>query len=181
LPAALTTASDDAVPAPPAAGSDPEPAAANSSVSHGPELEADQAPVQSDPILTADHLADTHGHDENSGDNGMEEYRRLQRRLLLATAWASAIAVPFTALVWDPATAASLLVGSLGGLLYLRLLARSVSRLGVDSKSVGKVQLLVPITLVLAAARIPQLQMLPALLGFLLYKPALILQAVLDG
>ena len=84
-------------------------------------------------------------------------------------------------LIWDPATAASVLVGTLAGLLYLRLLARSVSRLGVDSKSVGKVQLLVPITLVLAAARIPQLQMLPALLGFLLYKPALILQAVLDG
>ncbi len=111
----------------------------------------------------------------------MEDYRRLQRRLLLATVWASAIAVPVTALVWDPATAASVLVGSLAGLLYLLLLARSVSRLGVDSKSVGKVQLLVPITLVLAAARVPQLQMLPALLGFLLYKPALILQAVLDG
>lgn len=111
----------------------------------------------------------------------MEDYRRLQRRLLLATALASALAVPITALVWDPATAASVLVGSLAGLLYLRLLARSVSRLGADSKSVGKVQLLVPITLVLAAARVPQLQMLPALLGFLLYKPALILQAVLDG
>jgi ATP synthase protein I len=111
----------------------------------------------------------------------MEDYRRLQRRLLLATAWVSAAAVPLTAWFWDPATAASLLVGSLAGLLYLRLLARSVSRLGVDSKSVGKVQLLVPVVLVLAAARIPQLQLLPALLGFLLYKPALILQAVFDG
>jgi ATP synthase protein I len=111
----------------------------------------------------------------------MEEYRRLQRRLLLATAWVSVAAVPLTALIWDPATAASLLVGSVAGLVYLGLLARSVSRLGVDSKSVGKVQLLVPVVLVLAAARIPQLQMLPALLGFLLYKPALILQAVLDG
>jgi ATP synthase protein I len=181
LPAALTTASDDAVPAPSADGPDSEPAVANSSVPQGPELEADLAPVQTDPILTVDHLAGTHGQRENIGDNGMEEYRRLQRRLLQATAWASAIAVPITALVWDPATAASLLVGSLAGLLYLRLLARSVSRLGVDSKSVGKVQLLVPITLVLAAARIPQLQILPALLGFLLYKPALILQAVFDG
>jgi ATP synthase protein I len=116
-----------------------------------------------------------------TGDNGMEGYRRLQRRMLLATAWVSAAAVPVTAVLWDPATAASLLVGCLAGLLYLRLLARSVSRLGVDSKSVGKVQLLVPIVLVLAAARIPQLQLLPALLGFLLYKPALILQAVFDG
>ncbi len=114
-------------------------------------------------------------------DNGMDDYRRLQRRLLVATALATALAVPLTALVFDIATAASLLVGSLAGLLYLRLLARSVSRLGVDRKSVGKVQLLVPIVLVLAAARIPQLQMLPALVGFLLYKPALIVQAVLDG
>jgi ATP synthase protein I len=116
-----------------------------------------------------------------SGDNGMEEYRRLQRRLLQATAWVSAAAVPVTAWFRDTATAASLLVGCLAGLLYLTLLARSVSRLGVDSKSVGKVQLLVPVVLVLAAARIPQLQLLPALLGFLLYKPALILQAVFDG
>ena len=42
-------------------------------------------------------------------------------------------------------------------------------------------QLLVPVVLVLAAARTPQLELLPAFLGFLLYKPALILQAVLDS
>ena len=55
-----------------------------------------------------------------------------------------------------------------------------MSRLGGDRKSVGKVQLLVPVVLVLASARIPALEILPALLGFLLYKPALIIQAVLD-
>jgi ATP synthase protein I len=33
---------------------------------------------------------------------------------------------------------------------------------------------------VLIAARTPQLSILPALLGFLLYKPAVILQAVFD-
>jgi ATP synthase protein I len=55
-----------------------------------------------------------------------------------------------------------------------------VSRLGGDRNSLGTVQLLVPVVLVLASARIPALEILPALLGFLLYKPALILQAVLD-
>ncbi|MEB3256098.1 MAG: ATP synthase subunit I [Synechococcaceae cyanobacterium] len=181
MPAALTTAPDDAVPATPAAGSDPDPTAAYLSVPLDADAEATPALPQPDPFPSDDDPADPQGPIRTAGDNGMEEYRRLQRRLLLATAWASAIVVPLTAVIWDPATAASLLVGSLAGLLYLRLLARSVSRLGVNSKSVGKVQLLVPITLVLAAARIPQLQMLPALLGFLLYKPALILQAVLDG
>jgi ATP synthase protein I len=113
-------------------------------------------------------------------DNGMADYLRLQRRLIIATAVAGILAVPITAIWFDWPTALSLLLGSLGGLLYLRLLARSVSRIGPDNKSVGKVQLLVPIALVMAAARIPQLEILPVLIGFLLYKPALIVQALLD-
>jgi ATP synthase protein I len=36
------------------------------------------------------------------------------------------------------------------------------------------------VVLVVAAARLPVLEILPAVLGFLLYKPALIVQAVLD-
>ncbi len=153
MPAVPTTVPDDAPPAPPA----------------DQEVQVLTEAIPADPGATA------------GADNGMDDYRRLQRRLLVATVLATAVAVPITALVFDPAAAASLLVGSLAGVLYLILLARSVSRLGVDSKSVGKVQLLVPIVLVLAAARIPQLQMLPALVGFLLYKPALIVQAVFDG
>jgi ATP synthase protein I len=114
-------------------------------------------------------------------DRGMGDYQRLQRRLLAATAAATALAVPISGWFFGGSTALSLLVGGLAGLLYLLLLARSVSRLGGDRKSVGKVQLLVPVVLVLAAARIPALELLPALLGFLLYKPALILQAVFDS
>lgn len=109
-----------------------------------------------------------------------DAYARLQRRLILATLMVSALAVPVTALVFDPHTAVCLLVGALAGVLYLRLLARSVSKLGNGSKKVGKLQLLVPVVLVLAAAKLPQLELLPALIGFLLYKPALILQAVAD-
>ena len=75
--------------------------------------------------------------------------------------------------------ARSLLFGSCCGLLYLRLLARSVARLGPDSRSLGRVQLLVPALLVIASARIPALHLLPAFLGFVLYKPALLLQAFL--
>ncbi|MFM7392884.1 MAG: ATP synthase [Cyanobium sp.] len=115
-----------------------------------------------------------------AANDGMEEYRRLQRRLLLATLLATALAVPLTVWLFGLSTAASLLIGALGGLLYLRLLSRSVSRLGGDQRSVGKVQLLVPLVLFLAAAKLPQLQILPTLVGFLLYKPALIAQALLD-
>jgi ATP synthase protein I len=74
----------------------------------------------------------------------------------------------------------SLLIGAIAGLVYLWLLARSVARLGQASRSLSKVQLLVPVVLVLASVRLPQLQLFPALVGFLLYKPALLVQAALD-
>jgi ATP synthase protein I len=110
----------------------------------------------------------------------MGDYHRLRRRLLVATSVAGALAVPVVAFTLGPSAALSALLGALCGLLYLVLLSRSVSRLGVSSKSVGKVQLLVPIVLVLATTKLPQLHVLPALLGFLLYKPALLVQAFLD-
>ena len=114
------------------------------------------------------------------GEPDLGDFERLQRRLIVATLLVSAIAVPITALVYDLHIASSLLVGGLSGALYLRLLARSVGKLGNGTKKVGKLQLLVPVVLVLAAARLPQLEILPALLGFLLYKPAVILQALTD-
>lgn len=113
--------------------------------------------------------------------NGMDDFLRLQRRLLIITLCLAAGAVLITVLVFDRATAVSLAIGAAGSLLYLRLLARSVSRLGENSRSVGKVQLLVPIVLVLAASRLPQLSILPVFLGFLLYKPAVIIQALTDA
>lgn len=113
--------------------------------------------------------------------DGMDHYHRLRRRLLVATTVAAVLAVPVVGFVFGLSAALSALVGALSGLLYLVLLSRSVSRLGASSKSVSKVQLLVPIVLVLAAAKLPQLQLLPALLGFLLYKPALLVQALLDA
>lgn len=143
-----------------------------------PQLaESDSAPVaqSAEPPSSSDATASV------ISDRGMGEYQRLLRRLLAATAAATALAVPISGWFFGGSTALSLLVGGLAGLLYLLLLARSVSRLGGDRKSVGKAQLLVPVVLVLAAARIPALEILPALLGFLLYKPALILQAVFDS
>jgi ATP synthase protein I len=112
--------------------------------------------------------------------NGMEHFQRLRRRLLVSTLLASLTAVPVCWLLFDLPAALSLLVGAVAGLLYLVLLARSVARLGGDRRSVGKIQLLVPVVLVLASARIPGLELVPALVGFLLYKPALLVQAYLD-
>lgn len=114
-------------------------------------------------------------------ENGMESFARLQVRLMLATLIVSAVATLFASFYFDLFVARSLLVGAVAGLFYLRLLARSVARLGGGSRQVGRFQLVVPIVLIVAAARLPQLDLLPAFVGFLLYKPALILQTVIDG
>jgi len=116
-----------------------------------------------------------------SAENGMESFARLQVRLMLATLIVSVVAILFAAFYFDLFVARSLLVGAVAGLFYLRLLARSVARLGGGSRQVGRFQLVVPIVLIVSAARFPQLDLLPAFVGFLLYKPALILQTVFDG
>ncbi len=108
-----------------------------------------------------------------------DPFLRLQRRLLLATLLLTVVVVLITWPLFGASAARSLLLGGCCGLLYLRLLARSVARIGPDSRSLGRFQIVVPALLVVAAARIPALELLPALLGFLLYKPALLLQAVL--
>ena len=88
----------------------------------------------------------------------MEGYARLQRRLMLVTLVISLCAALFAYLRFDLLVARSLLVGSCAGLLYLRLLARSVARLGGGSRQVGRFQIVVPVLLVVAAAKLPQLE-----------------------
>ncbi len=112
---------------------------------------------------------------------GSDEYAKLQRRIILAALAVSALAVSITALFFDLHVASSLLAGALSGVLYLWLLARSVGKLGNGSKNVSKAQLLVPIVLFLAVLRSPQLELLPAITGFLLYKPAMIIQFLLES
>ena len=113
--------------------------------------------------------------------SGMEDFAGLQQRLMLATLIVSLVAALVALVRFDALVARSLLVGSSAGLLYLRLLARSVARLGGSSRQVGRFQLVVPMLLIVAAAKLPQLELLPAFIGFLLYKPALILQTVIDA
>ena len=105
----------------------PTPSPENVSPGSVPVLEVEESDAADSPHLPA--------AESSPGDHGMDDYRRLQRRLILATALATALAVPITALLFGAASAGSLLLGGMAGRLYLFLLSRSVSRLGVESKS----------------------------------------------
>ncbi len=110
-----------------------------------------------------------------------EEYAQLQQRIFLVILVVSALAVPITAYFFGIVAASSLLLGSIFGALYLRLLARSVGKIGQGGRQVSKVQLLVPVVLVLLASRLQQVELIPSLLGFLLYKPSLIIQFLFEN
>ena len=122
-----------------------------------------------DPLLDIDSL------DTSSGVK-TDEYLELQFRVLRLTFLLTVFSVGIAGFFLGIQVSASILFGALSGIFYFRLLARGVGRLGTSSKIVGKVQLIVPVLLVLVSSRFPQLELIPALLGFLLYKPALIIQ-----
>ena len=125
-----------------------------------------------------DPLLDIDSSDKLSGVKP-DEYLELQFQVFRLALLLTIFSVGIAGFFWGIQASASLLLGALSGIFYFRLLARGVGRLGTSSKIVGKVQLLVPVILVLASSRFPQLHLIPALIGFLLYKPALIIQFLL--
>ena len=122
-----------------------------------------------DPLLDIDSL-------DSSSAVKSDDYLELQFRVFRLAFLLTIFSVGIAGFFFGIQAGASLLVGALSGIFYFRLLARGVGRLGTSSKIVGKVQLLVPVLLVLGSSRFPQFDLIPALLGFLLYKPALIIQ-----
>ncbi len=122
-----------------------------------------------------DPLLDTDSLDSSSGVKS-DEYLELQFRVLRLTLLLTIFSVGIAGFFFGIQAGASIFIGALSGIFYFRLLARGVGRLGTSSKIVGKIQLIVPVLLVLASSRFPQLDLIPAFLGFLLYKPALIIQ-----
>jgi len=117
---------------------------------------------------------------DKASEASSDEYMQLQLRIYRLSLIVTVLAVLFSEIFFGFTTSVSLLVGALSGILYLRLLARGIGKLGKTSKGVSKVQLLVPVCLVLAASKLPQLDILPAFLGFLLYKPSLIIHFLLE-
>ena len=122
-----------------------------------------------DPLLDIDSSGSSSGV---KSDEYLELQFRVFRLAFLLTIFSVGIAGFFLGIQ----AGASLFIGALSGIFYFRLLARGIGRLGTSSKIVGKVQLLVPVLLVVVSSRFTQLDLIPALLGFLLYKPALIIQ-----
>ncbi len=68
----------------------------------------------------------------------------------------------------------SVFIGAIAGIFYLRLLAKSIGKIGQESTRVSQLQLLVPVCLFIFASKLGSLDIFPAMIGFFIYKPSLI-------
>jgi ATP synthase protein I len=135
-----------------------------------PEESLEELPEESPEELAA-KAAEIH-------DRSIAEYRRLQFQLLLVTL---GIALLIFFAVWAAyslPTALNYLLGGCTGVVYLKMLARDVERLGNQSDRLGYARLAPFIGLMIIATRWHDLQIVPIFLGFLTYKAAILVYAL---
>lgn len=126
------------------------------------------------PIQPLPPDAETVTTESKSSKNSMDSYYQLQQELLVTTI--VLIAIAFGPIWWfySIKVALNYFVGACTGVVYLKLLARNVERLGTQEQKVGKSQLAVFIGVIIFATQWEQLQVLPIFLGFLTYKAAIL-------
>ncbi|MCG9892623.1 MAG: ATP synthase subunit I [Thermosynechococcaceae cyanobacterium MS004] len=118
-------------------------------------------------------IIDSH-EPEQSSDRSMGEFYQLRQELLATTLILMAIAFGPVWWYYSLKIALNYLVGAFTGVIYLKLLARNVERLGTGKTSVGKSQLAVFVGVMIFATQWKQLEVLPVFLGFLTYKAAIL-------
>ena len=104
-----------------------------------------------------------------------DEYTKLQLTIFGITFIVSILLAAITGIFIGFTFGFSIFIGSLAGIFYLRLLAKNVGKLGKESTAVSKLQLIVPVCLFIFASRLGSLDIFPAMIGFFIYKPSLIL------
>ena len=104
-----------------------------------------------------------------------DEYTKLQLTIFGITFIVSILLASITGIFLGFTFGFSIFIGAIAGIFYLRLLAKSVGKLGKESSGVSKLQLLVPVCLFIFASKLGSLNIFPAMIGFFIYKPSLIL------
>ena len=104
-----------------------------------------------------------------------DEYTKLQITIFGITFIVAILVASITGIIIGYTFGFSVFIGAIAGIFYLRLLAKSVGKLGKESSGVSKLQLLVPVCLFIFASKLGSLDIFPAMIGFFIYKPSLIL------
>ena len=102
------------------------------------------------------------------------EYTKLQITIFGITFIVATLVASITGMIIGYKFGLSVFVGAIAGIFYLRLLAKSIGKIGKESNSVSQLQLLVPVCLFIFASKLGSLDIFPAMIGFFIYKPSLI-------
>lgn len=92
----------------------------------------------------------------------------------------SAVIGVTTAVVYGCKAGLSYGIGACSGMVYFRMLARSIDRIGSGGTGFGSPRLAIFIGVMVVALRWEQLAVLPVFLGFVTYKGAILLYAIKD-
>ncbi|MCT7967448.1 ATP synthase subunit I [Laspinema sp. D1] len=112
--------------------------------------------------------------ENSSRDSSMDEYHQLKQKLLVSTLVITIVVFVSVWFYYSLNIALNYLIGACTGVVYLRMLARDVERLGNQKQSLSKGRLAMFIGLIIVATQWDQLQVMPIFLGFLTYKAALL-------
>ena len=103
-----------------------------------------------------------------------DEYTKLQITIFGITFVFAILVASITGIIIGYTFGFSVLIGAIAGIFYLRLLAKSIGKIGKESTGVSQLQLLVPVCLFIFASKLGSLDIFPAIIGFFLYKPSLV-------
>lgn len=131
-----------------------------------------------DPTPTTQQDTQSGFEDTEPVDSSMQEFYQLYQELLVITLVLTGIVFISVWIAYSLNIALNYLLGACAGVVYLRMLAKDVERLGREKQALSKTRLALLVALILLASRWNQLQILPIFLGFLTYKATLIIYVV---
>lgn len=118
------------------------------------------------------------GFEDAEPENSMQEFYKLYQELLIVTLALTGIIFVCILVFYSLNIALNYLIGACTGLLYLRMLAKDVERLGREKQKLSKTRFALIVLLILLARMWNQLEILPIFLGFLTYKATLIIYVI---
>ena len=95
-----------------------------------------------------------------------DEYIKLQITIFGITFIAAILVACITGIIIGYTFGFSVFTGAIACIFYLRLLAKSIGKIGKESNGVSQLQLLVPVCLFIFASKLGSIEIFPVMIGF---------------